>query len=254
MQPTVEIAVQDVADARVAIERGADRVELCCALDLGGLTPSIGAIEACVGAGVPVAPLIRPRGGDFEYSADDVAVCERDVVAAVRAGAGAVVVGALRDGRPDVAALRRWSEAARAVRADVDVVVHRCVDVALGAMSPEELIDQLAGVGGITRILTSGGAARCGQGLDVLAELAGAGGGIEVQAGGGLRVEDVAPLAAAGVRAFHLSASRAITGGAVGPGGGASERRTVDPDLVSQYVAAARAAVGATCGRAGRHG
>ena len=70
--------------------------------------------------------------------------------------------------------------------------------------------------------------------------------GIEVQAGGGLRVEDVAPLAAAGVRAFHLSASRAITGGAAGPGGGASERRVVDPDLVSQYVAAARAAVGAS--------
>src|SRR3954453_15653009 len=95
----LEIAVQDVAGAQVAVRGGADRLELCAALpETGGLTPSIGllalVIESLAGrVGGPV--LVRPRPGGFVYSADELAVQVADVRAVVAAGAAGVVVGAL---------------------------------------------------------------------------------------------------------------------------------------------------------------
>jgi copper homeostasis protein len=237
--PLVEIAVQDPAGARAAFAAGADRIELCQALGVGGLTPSIGTVERVIGAaGDPgrVAPLVRPRAGGFVYDADEIAVVAADIRRLVALGVGAVVVGCLTPARAvDTAALARWTDAA----AGADVVFHRAIDA---AGEPAALVDTLVDAG-VTRVLTSGGAARSIDGAGVLAELVvRAGGRLQVMAGGGVRVEDIPALAATGVDAVHLSARAASTDASPsGPGGGTAGYDVTDPELVRAAVAAARA-------------
>jgi copper homeostasis protein len=233
----VEIAVQDAAGARAAIAAGADRLELCHALVVGGLTPSIGTIEAvceAVGA-LKVNVLVRPRGGGFVYDADEVAVVTADIRACVERGVGGVVVGALdARGRADREALRRWTDAA----GPAALVFHRAIDA-----SPRsaEVFEALL-VEGVDRVLTSGGAARSIQSIDRLAAYARlAGPALEVTAGGGVAPADIPHLVHAGVDAVHLSARRRVGLGApAGPGGGTDGHDVTDPAIVAEAVAAAR--------------
>lgn len=234
----VEIAVQDAAGARAAMAAGADRLELCQALGIGGLTPSIGLVEAACRAvgGERVNVLVRPRGGGFVYDADEVDLVAADIVAAVAAGAEGVVVGALRpDGSADLEALRRWRDAAGAAT----LVFHRAIDA---TPDPVAVLDAVRAVG-VGRVLTSGGAARSVDGLAMLARLVRERGDIEIMAGGGIRTEDIPAIAATGVDAVHLSA-RAVAGAEApsGPGGGTPGHDVTDASLVR----AARGAVQVT--------
>ncbi|MBF4580351.1 copper homeostasis protein CutC [Frigoribacterium sp. VKM Ac-2530] len=225
----LEIAVTSLAGARTALAEGADRVELCTALEIGGVTPSQGLTEAVVATGVPVHALVRARGGDFVYDDADLAVMEHEVRTLVAAGVAGVVVGALRaDGSLDVDAVARLVSAARdaaGVRpaelggSRLDVTVHRAVD---RAASPVDAVAALSALG-VDRVLTSGGASRARDGLasGALPDIVAAAGGVEVMAGGGVRLDDVAALVAAGVAAVHLSASTAATS-ARGEGNGPS--------------------------------
>jgi copper homeostasis protein len=112
-RPALEIAVTSAAGAVTARDGGADRVELCSALELGGVTPSQGLVEATVATGVPVHALVRCRPGGFVYDADELDVMVREIRALVRSGVAGVVVGALReDGSLDVDAVRWFVEAA----------------------------------------------------------------------------------------------------------------------------------------------
>ena len=216
---SVEIAVQDVAGVRIALEAGATRVELCQALGLGGLTPSAGLIEATVaavawtGAAGFVHVLVRPRGGGFVYEADELDTIARDIRTAIALGADGVVVGALTQaGELDLDAIARFIDAA----GDADVTVHRAVDA---SARPADAVASLAELG-VRRVLTSGGAADCRAGLATLQSMVAASGALEIMAGGGVRIPDIADLAAAGVDAVHLSARGTTTrGGASGPGG-----------------------------------
>ncbi|GAA1765466.1 copper homeostasis protein CutC [Agromyces humatus] len=238
--PSVEIAVQDVAGARIALEAGAARVELCQALGLGGLTPSAGLIEATVAAAAAatatgfVHVLVRPRGGGFVYEADELDTIVRDIRAAVALGADGVVVGALTDaGELDLEAIARFVDAAE----DADITVHRAVDA---SARPVDAVAALATLD-VRRVLTSGGAPDCRAGLATLQAMVAASGPLEVMAGGGVRIPDIADLAAAGVDAVHLSARGTTTrGGLSGPGGGVAGFDVTDPGLVRAAVAAAR--------------
>ncbi|GAA2990499.1 copper homeostasis protein [Microbacterium terrae] len=231
----VEIAVQDAAGARIAVGAGADRLELCQGLEMGGITPSLGILEATLAAVDPaiVHVLIRPRGGGFAYDSDEIAVVAADIRAAVARGAGGVVVGALDSaGGVDVEAVRRWQDAA----GESSVTFHRAIDA---AADPSAVFDALV-TAGVTRVLTSGGAPRSIDGLAALAGFA-AQGGIEVMAGGGVRPEDVGALRAAGVDSVHLSARTRVGHSAVsGPGGGAPGHDATDAAIVAAAVAAAR--------------
>ncbi|KQZ08655.1 copper homeostasis protein CutC [Agromyces sp. Root1464] len=235
----IEIAVQDVAGVRVALAGGAARVELCQALGLGGLTPSAGLIEAAAGAardaGVPgfVHVLVRPRGGGFVYDADELDTTVRDIRAAASAGADGIVVGALTDaGALDLEAVRRFVDAA----AGLDVTVHRAVDASSDPLGSVAALHAL----GARRVLSSGGAADCRAGLATLARMAVESGPLEIMAGGGVRIGDIADLAAAGVDAVHLSArGTASRGGPSGPGGGVDGFDVTDSGLVAAAVAAA---------------
>lgn len=238
----VEIAVQDLDGIRTALAAGADRIELCMGLGVGGLTPSIGLIECAVDAareaGVEgfVHVLIRPRGGDFVYDSAELLTATRDIHRAVAAGVDGVVIGALtRDGAIDLSA----SEDLVAASQDADVTFHRAFDV---IEDRAKGLDQLADLG-VLRVLTSGGAPTVGEGLESLAELVSISDDrVEIMAGGGMKIEDIPSLFESGVHAAHLSARRSVTGSAAGPGGGTSQYDQTDVEVVRAAVAAKFAA------------
>lgn len=248
--PVLEIAVQDVAGVRVAAEVGAARVELCVALGAtGGLTPSLGLVEAVVDAArsatradgrdllLEVHTLVRARAGGFVYDADELGVHLRDVRALVAAGASGVVVGALTpEGEVDAEQVARLVDAA----SSAEVTFHRAIDT-LG--DPLAAVETLCGLG-VTRVLTSGGAERSIDGAELLRRMVEvAAGRLQVMAGGGVRPVDVATLVAAGVDAVHLSAKGVVAAdGGVGGGAGAGVEVT-DRHLARAAADALRVAV-----------
>lgn len=243
--PAIELAVQDAAGVRVAAEVGADRVELCSALDLGGLTPSIGLVESAVvaaaDAGLPggVHVLIRPRPGNFEFDEHEVSVMLRDVRSVITAGAAGVVIGALTEaGAVDRRTLERLVDAAEGA---VEVTFHRAIDVSADSRAAvEALIGR-----GVTRVLTSGRAptAPLGVGmLELLAECYGE--DVQIMAGAGITPGNVRAIADTGVAAVHFSAKR--TGSADVPaaprGVDFGGYDTTDPALAAATIAALRGA------------
>lgn len=229
----LEIAVQDVAGALAAATGGAARIELCTALRLGGLTPSQGVaeqtLEATEGRGAFVHALVRSRGGGFVYDSHEVATMEREIRALRRAGVHGIVVGALTpDARIDTEALSRWVDAAEGMT----VTFHRAID---SCPDPLGELTTMAEAG-VSRVLTSGGAARSIDGLAVLAAMsAQAPAGFEVMAGGGVRIEDLPALERVGVDAVHLSARAVVPGvGPLGPGGGSSDWDVTCLELVRE--------------------
>ena len=188
---------------------------------------------------VGIHPLIRCRAGGFVYDADELDVHLRDVRALVRAGASGVVVGALTlAGEVDAGAVSRLVDAADGA----EVTFHRAVDV---LADPSAAVEVLCGLG-VTRVLTSGGAARSIDGVARLARMVEvAAGRLQVMAGGGVRAVDVAALLAAGVDAVHLSAKGCVAAdGGVGGGAGACIEVT-DPEVAEEAAHAFRAAAAA---------
>jgi copper homeostasis protein len=232
----LEIAVQDIAGVRAALTGGATRVELCTALGAGGLTPSMGTVQLAVDAAPAgyVHVLVRNRGGGYVYSDDDVRTMCADIAVLRGTGVGGVAVGALTpDGRIDLSVLERFVDAA----GELPVTFHRALDASSDALGE---LARLGGTG-VARVLTSGGAVRSIDGLDSLADMVReAPEGVQIMAGGGVRVDDIPALAAAGVAAVHLSArANYVDPYPAGPGGGAQALDVTDPVI----VAAARAAV-----------
>lgn len=196
----IEACVDSVASALAAASGGAHRLELCDDLVEGGTTPSAGMI-ALVRERVPLAlhVLVRPRGGDFLYSADDVAVMLRDIAVARELGADGVVIGALTpDGAIDVPLTRRLARAARPLR----LTFHRAFDFTRDLPAS---LEALAGIG-VERVLTSGGAASALDGMGTIAELRQrAAGRITILAGGGITEENAARIVrGTGVRELHV--------------------------------------------------
>ncbi|WP_435052599.1 copper homeostasis protein CutC, partial [Paramuribaculum intestinale] len=149
----LEVCAGDIESVYAASRGGAQRVELCSALADGGITPSTGFIRQAVRVpGMKVHVLIRPRGGDFLYTPEEVASMTDDIVAAREAGAHGVVIGALTpDGDIDMDACRHMMEAA----AGMNVTFHRAFDL---CRDPFEALDDIIALG-CNRLLTSGQAA-----------------------------------------------------------------------------------------------
>jgi copper homeostasis protein len=208
VRPLVEICVDSVDGALAAERAGADRIELCAGLVEGGTTPSIGTIRVAVEtvrrAGVQV--LIRPRGGDFLYSAAEVEAMLADIEA-VRALASDVgfVLGALTpNGEVDVETTARLIEACGAA----PVTFHKAFDLTRDLTRSLEALISL----GVGRVLTSGGRPHAVDGAAMLARLVQlAGTRIRVLIGGGVRAANVAHLLAeTGAQEVHLRAARTV--------------------------------------------
>ena len=239
----LEIAVTSPAGAITARDGGADRVELCVGLELGGLTPSQALVETTHETGIPAHALVRCRPGGFVHDRGEVDLMEREVRTVLRSGAAGVVVGALRpDGTLDVDALRRFVDAARSVSATAEVTLHRAIDHAADPVAAAASLADL----GFTRVLTSGAAPTALTGAATIARMVEAAGPVQVMAGAGVIPADVPALVATGVAAVHLSAKRPAADSAHAgvPMGGADDGSAhfVTDESV---VAAARAALDA---------
>lgn len=161
----LEISV-DSAEKAVAAERGgADRIELCADLSVGGLTPNPELLRAVrERVHIPVYSMIRPRAGDFVYSDAEFGEMERSIAVAAECGMDGVVLGILKKNRRvDMARTRRLVDLAR----PLPVTFHRAFDEVADLMRALEAVIQT----GAARILTSAGAKTALQGAGKLAEL-----------------------------------------------------------------------------------
>ena len=200
-----EACVTSADGVLAAAAAGVDRVEMCADLGVGGVTPSIGLVSWAVAAppelGVHV--LIRPRAGDFRYSAAEADVMFRDIAAVKAAGADGVVIGALTvSGGIDVTLCSRLVAAAR----PMSVTFHRAFDAAADPLTAFEDVLEL----GVDRLLTSGAAASALDGADLIASLVKRAAGIlAIMPGGGVTAANAAEiLRRTAARDLHFSAQR----------------------------------------------
>ena len=208
----LEICVDSLASARAAIRGGADRLELCSALALGGLTPYTALLEQIRReSDIPLRCLMRPRAGDFLYKEDEIDLMAVQIRQLRAAGADGFVIGCLTaEGNLDNAAMAPLIEAARGAA----LTLHRCIDV---SRDPVKTYRDAAGLG-IDTVLTSGAAASCMAGLDTVGELLSLRdtiSGPEILIGAGVNagviraIRQRFPLA----RAFHMSGKAELESG-----------------------------------------
>lgn len=233
MTALLEICVADAHSLEAAIEGGADRIELCSALELGGLTPSSGLMRLAAQAPIPVYAMIRPRAGDFVFSARESEIMLDDIEAAGGAGLAGVVLGASQpDGQLDDALLSRLRVQAQGL----GTTLHRAFDLVPEPLAALETAVAL----GFERILTSGGAVTAPEGLEALVRLhRAARGRIGIMPGSGLTPANIAPLLAAlPVSEVHSSCSAAgepWSAEAVRLGFAVGRRRQTRADIVRTF-------------------
>ena len=208
----LEACCSDIESVYNAWKGGADRIELCSALEVGGVTPSIGLIQEAVKifeTGTHV--LIRPRPGDFIYSPLELKVILRDIEEAFKAGAHGVVVGALTpDGDIDEEACYRMVEVAKGA----DITFHRAFDRCRMPLDSLERIIEM----GFNRILTSGQKPKAVEGVDLLHQLIEkAGDRIAIMPGSGVTSDNAAEIVEkTGCKELHASCKKAVEDGGGG--------------------------------------
>lgn len=206
MPVLIEAMVTSAEQAMLAEEAGAGRIELCGPGD-GGLTPGIETLESTLRAvRVPVHVMVRPRSGDFRYSAGEFDAMRQAIAFVKGAGAGGVVLGVLLADRTlDVPRMQQLVALARPLR----VVCHRAFDRTPDA---DAALDELIALG-VDAVLTGGHATRALDGTAVLQRLVGrAAGRIGIIAGGRVRGDHVRALVdRTGVREVHADGSDAAT-------------------------------------------
>lgn len=198
-----EVCAESAEAVRAAVAAGADRIELCASLAVGGVTPAPASITAAVAAAgaLPVHVLIRPRPGDFAYSKPELATMLSSIAAARRAGAAGLVIGALTpDRQVDVPLCEILAAAAR----PASITFHRAFDE---TADPRAAFAQVLTLG-VDRLLTSGGADTALAGADLIADLVRQSAGqLTVLAGGGVTAANAAQIVArTGVTELHFSA------------------------------------------------
>ena len=214
MRSVLEVCVDSTASALAAKRGGADRLELCADLIVGGTTPSLTLVQQVKAeTGLPVRALLRPRFGDFCYDSYELAQMEQLAAELVEAGADGIVTGVLTpEGALDAGAMQPIYAAARkaAEKAGrpVACTLHRSFDVCADPFAALETARSM----GLCTILTSGQAASAPQGAALLRQLTErAGKDVEILAGAGVSAQNIPVLAAqTGVRAFHLSGKQVL--------------------------------------------
>ena len=202
MSVLVEICACSVDDVMESEKGGAQRVELCSAFPLGGLTPSIGTLIECKRlSNLPVMFMIRPRSGGFAYSEAEFGSMQRDMDVATEHGADGFVFGILHgDGTVDTNRTKQLVNRAQGL----PTVFHRAFDV---TPNPFEALEAIVDLG-ISRLLTSGQSRSSLEGAGLIRELIeNSGDRIEIMAGGGIRPHNVGDLVRrTGCKMVHLSA------------------------------------------------
>lgn len=165
MKRTLEVCVDSLASAQAAIRGGANRLEVCSALAIGGLTPGAGLLSQLrQESRIEARCMIRPRAGDFLYAPQELELMAMEIGLLKAAGADGFVFGCLTaDGDLDMEAMGALMEAAQGL----PVTLHRAIDV---SRDPEETYRRAAKLG-VASVLTSGAAASCTAGAETIGRL-----------------------------------------------------------------------------------
>ena len=202
-QIKLEVCCGDMQSVLAAKEGGADRIELCQALEMDGLTPSAEMMAEAIGLGIPVQVLIRPREGDFVYDEAEVETMLKEIRLAKRLGANGVVIGVLKpDGSIDEETIRCLVSEATGL----SITFHRAFDV---CSQPAEALEQIVSLG-CHRLLTSGQAPSAEQGIPLIKKLVEQSGGrLIIMPGAGVNQENARRiLSETGAHEIHGSLRR----------------------------------------------
>lgn len=204
MNRILEVCVDSYASAMAAIAGGADRLELCSALSVGGLTPSAALLmQIRRVSGIPIRCLMRPRGGDFLYTPAEIEQMAMEMAALRQAGADGFVIGCLNaDGDLDVSAMKPLMKEA----SGLGLTLHRCIDVSRNLEATYRRVTAL----GFDTVLTSGGAGKCADGMEIIGKLLNirdAENGPEILIGAGVNAKVIRAFRERypQSRAFHMS-------------------------------------------------
>ena len=208
----LEVCVDSYASAMAAIAGGADRLELCSALAVGGLTPSSALLQQIRSvSNIPVRCLMRPRGGDFLYTKEEIRQMAMEIELLRSSGADGFVIGCLTaDGELDSEAMKPLLKAAEGA----GLTLHRCIDVSRDLTQTYCAAASL----GFDTILTSGGAGNCRAGMEAikkLIQIQEATDGPHVLIGAGVNAAVICEFLqkVPGSQAFHMSGKTEIESG-----------------------------------------
>jgi copper homeostasis protein len=196
----IEIATTDYTTTKSAVEGGADRIELCAALSEGGTTPSFATIKKCKeNFEVPIFPIVRPRGGDFYYSDEELDIMLNEIIIIKQFGCEGIVIGLLnRDGEIPLKKTAKFIETAYPMEVSFHRAFDRCADPFKALQQLEEL--------GCQRILTSGQKPSAIEGLELIKNLVAEAKDIIIMPGSGVRKENIKHIAKeTGAVEFHSS-------------------------------------------------
>ena len=214
MSKVLEICIDSLASARGAIAGGADRLELCSALAVGGLTPYVALLRQIrAESDIPVRCLMRPRAGDFLYEAEEIEMMAMQMEALRSAGANGFVIGCLTpEGNLDRKAMEPLLRAADGL----GLTLHRCIDVSCDPV--RTYLDAKAL--GFDTVLTSGAQSGCRLGMETIGKLLKLRdeiGGPEVLIGAGVSAAVITDFRAAfpQARAFHMSGKTDVESGMI---------------------------------------
>ena len=205
----LECATDSVESALAATKGGADRLELCANLIIGGTTPTLALYdEVRSHSDIPLFILIRPRFGDFLYTDYEANIICREIEMFQKAGAEGVVIGSLnKDGSLNAEHMKRFIDSAK----DMSVTLHRAFDM---CADPFETLKQAKELG-VNTILTSGQAPSSLEGIDLYEKLIEkANGEISILAGGGIKASTIEKLLKqTSLTAFHMSGKIVVESG-----------------------------------------
>ena len=198
----LEICIDSFASAAAAKAGGADRLEVCSALSVGGTTPSFGLVKQCVTElKIPVMMMVRPHDGGFVYDKGHLGTMLQDIAVAKSIGVQGVVFGALTAQRQlDRETCQRLIDAA----GSLETTFHRAFDLVPDPLTTLADLESL----GITRVLTSGQQATALAGARLIRKLTDQTGSLKVLAGAGVNAENAGQLVdQTSVKEIHASAS-----------------------------------------------
>ena len=202
----MEVCAGSVQSVIAARDGGAARVELCSALEIGGITPSAGLMrEARKVNDIALHVIIRPRGGDFLYDEQEAECMVQDIITAKECGADGIVIGALTaDGEIDTALCSRLTAAAQGM----NITFHRAFDM---CRDPYKALEEIIALG-CNRVLTSGQAATAEAGIETIKRLVAiADSRISIMPGCGVNANNAAKiLDATGACEIHASARKSV--------------------------------------------
>lgn len=197
----LEVCIDSYESMISAAVAGANRVEICSALDLDGLTPSIGLVRMCESYDIEKYVMIRPRPGHFTYDGLEIAQMKEEIMAFKDMKIHGFVFGVLdADGRIDIETMKELVYLAY----PKSVAFHRAFDYSIGG---EDQVEDLIKMG-IERILTSGKKPKAIDGLDLIRDLQEKyGDKIEIMAGSGINSSNIKEIyEKTGIESFHMSA------------------------------------------------